>query len=343
MINKFIKSFKTVIILLGLFGFFATFSNRVLASDSIGSDQSNEVAVTVNGVVNTQVYDGHKAYIGGQFSEVSLDNGVNSKRKYFAEVDVLSSKVNDWDLQLDNSVEDILIDGQMIVLAGKFTKSGDRDLPYIAFFDKDSHAKLDIDIKIDAPVYAILKVGDILYFGGDFKTVNDQKRSFLASYILPNKVLTTWSPIVNDTIFDIKLYKTTLFVAGAFTKIDGLDRKYVGAFDLITGKLTKYNPQVSKPVRFLNITNSQESSDLTQIRVETTIPTNQFVIDVKKEDPVIFTQIEPTRTVLASQNDQSPNSCGFVNFCGENVFCNRRTCYSILSLDGSFRLDYQWW
>ncbi|MFT6948720.1 MAG: hypothetical protein ACJARP_003154 [Vicingaceae bacterium] len=210
--------------------------------DSIGV--ANSWQPVFNGLISVIKGHGNSLFIGGIF-----DTFEGVSRKNIVEINKSSKQVLGFNADINNSVNDLFIVGNTMILQGDFTQIGT--------FSRNGLAKLDLINSSVDPFWEarIIGSGNIstaylndsnLFFGGNFSSINWQPRNNLASINFHTGVLSSWSPNPNRSVQALGSIRDSLYVGGSFDSIAGQKRFFGFAeFDINSGALSSFELDAS--------------------------------------------------------------------------------------------------
>jgi hypothetical protein len=298
------KSIILVIIFMIAFFISSVYGQEVKESITI---QNN--TIIVNGII-TEAFDyGGNAYIGGDFSQIAINNASPVDKSYLAEIKNNDKSISSWDPEADGNIEAMVNYGNQIIVAGHFTHFGGKEQSYITSFDKNTHEINELGLHLDGPVYAMSLKGDMLYFGGGFTKINGLSRSHLASYNLSSHTLTDWNPNLNDTVFAMALDNNTLYVGGAFTQVDDIKRARLLAIDTTDDTLLDWNPDIKIIVRKIAINKGGIAVEGYLENEKSTISNTNIEIEQQTGKIISENTVVPTPTIMLP-SDSVPTATG---------------------------------
>lgn len=204
-----------------------------------------------NGIVSDMVnYDGY-VYLGGRFDTI---NGA-ARRLGRVDADVGTLDV-DFNPQLDDRVNRLLVANDTLYVGGDFSVSGIRSRTHLAAFTLPSHELLNWNPVLDNSVWALAYDNNRLYIGGGFLNADDEPRRHAAAFDLANGgELLDWAPEPKELLFALSSQGSNIYLAGG-SPGSSFIRERLAAIDLFTGKLTDWAPSASHTVRVLKVHNS---------------------------------------------------------------------------------------
>ncbi len=159
--------------------------------------------IDVNGTITSTQISERYIYVGGQFTNVTVNKQETVDRLNIVEIEKETKIVTSWNPQPNEPVHDMSLYNNTLVIAGQFTTFDSKAKPYIISVDLNTKSSIDNDIITDQPVYALFLNTDVLYLGGDFTVINGQPRSYIASYDLISRTVSLWEPVLNESVYDI--------------------------------------------------------------------------------------------------------------------------------------------
>ncbi|MEQ9467580.1 MAG: choice-of-anchor D domain-containing protein [Ekhidna sp.] len=188
-----------------------------------------------NSTVQAIVEDENYIYVGGQFTELSDGTNISSLSylvRYSKEGYTLDES---WDLQLDNHVYALEVDGDYLYIGGQFTTILGSARNNLAKINKsgDSPTLESWDPSPDAPVRALELGNNSIYVGGNYANISSTARNCLTKFDTSTGNLdggfspsvTTYIPYNNTTvpgkiltmIYDESV--DSLYIGGAFDHV----------------------------------------------------------------------------------------------------------------------------
>jgi trimeric autotransporter adhesin len=200
------------------------------------------------GAVRTLTLVGTTLYLGGDFTFINAET-----RNYAAAVDVTSGSVYatvlPWNPDMNGTVEDIIVNGNMAYLAGAFSTSQGQSYNGLAFVDATTGVLSLANPTINAGchLYTLALDSSTLYIGGNeaCTTVNGQTRYKVAALNAPQGNLLAWNPnLINapGIVRVIKIKDFTVYIGSNYQMTP--TRNLLGAFESISGVPTSWNPSL---------------------------------------------------------------------------------------------------
>ena len=249
-------------------GYFTSVSpktgNGVVLNSTSGSRDTTfpEVAGDIY-VVISDGEDPNGWYIGGEFTSVggfAHDNfaHINSDGTVNMLFALISPTVQ------NKSIYAMVLDGNILYVAGEFENYGGSDLNGIMAIDMDAASVISTwnpnpsgGVSVTG-IYSMVREGDTLYVAGDFSSIGGQTRMGIAALEKVNvgdgtgRAIADWNPNPEGGIVKtMALSGTTLYVGGTFTSIGGQTRSRIAAIDTVgagdgTGRANPtWNPNVT--------------------------------------------------------------------------------------------------
>ncbi|WP_420577485.1 choice-of-anchor D domain-containing protein [Ekhidna sp.] len=186
-----------------------------------------------NSTVQAIAEDDSYIYIGGQFTELS-DGTNTSNLSYLVRYDKNDYSLDEsWDLQLDNHVYALEVDGDYLYIGGQFTTILGSARSSLAKIDKSGASPIleSWDPSPDAPVRALELGNNSIYVGGNYANISSTARNCLTKFDTSTGNLDgSFSPSVTTYI----PYNNTTVPGKILTMIydESVDSLYIGgAFD----------------------------------------------------------------------------------------------------------------
>jgi hypothetical protein len=168
-------------------------------------------------------------YIGGEFTKIS---GV--PRKYFAKINP-DGTLNAWNPNVNGTVYSMVLTGNILYLAGKFSKVNNQPRKSVAALDVNTGALLSFSANVDNKVYKLKCNNAKVYIQGDFKKINGINRIHAAALDSATGNLTNWYPnnawAIRD--FDFTNNKVYCAISSPFCTVN--------LYDTILGTTLTYN------------------------------------------------------------------------------------------------------
>jgi hypothetical protein len=145
---------------------------------------------------------GNTIYLGGSFTSVKDEFGIDQPRSRLAAIDATTGRLLPWNPGASRLVRALATDGNRIYAGGEFARAGGRTHNYVAAIDAATGAVIHSwNPSADAPVYALAVLGSRLYLGGAFGAVNGQSRTRLAAVNAATGALDAgWTPTVGGAV-----------------------------------------------------------------------------------------------------------------------------------------------
>ncbi|MCZ4407707.1 T9SS type A sorting domain-containing protein [Cryomorphaceae bacterium 1068] len=208
-----------------------------LARLSGNSTTPNRDFPTTNSTVLGVIDDGSGGfYMHGQFTQV---DGVSKTR--IAHILPDGSVDLDFDANINNTVNDIFLEGNDLYVGGTFTSINSQSAIRVAKLNAIT-GELDTDFTpdVNSTVESVSFDNGVLYIGGSFTLINGITRNRLAA-LDANGDPTAWDPNVNSTVLEIKSFNGSIYVGGSFNTIGGITSNRIAAIDPITGALESFD------------------------------------------------------------------------------------------------------
>jgi len=152
-------------------------------------------------------------------------------------VDPATGEVDPLDLELDNQVREVFVDGDIAYLTGFFTEVRGVARSRIAAVDLTTGEVLPFAPTVDSTVDDIEFGPDTVYIGGFFSTVNGQSRpAFAALQKSDGSLKPGFSTVLSaDNVRAIELFGGNVIVGGLIASVNGVDRGDLVWVDAQTG------------------------------------------------------------------------------------------------------------
>ncbi|MCH2215726.1 MAG: T9SS type A sorting domain-containing protein [Flavobacteriales bacterium] len=184
---------------------------------------------TVNGIVRS----GDFVYAGGSFNVV---DGVDDNR-YIIKIDAVTAETQDF-ISANNTVSDLLLNGNDLILAGSFTRL-DYFKSNLAVFDTGD-AVPDLSFgDLSTSVSEIISSGDGgFYICGNFTEFGGEPITKVFKLLPDGTTDPTFDPgDINGTVFAIHYDGTHVYVGGSFSTISGEAVTSIARLEATTGAL----------------------------------------------------------------------------------------------------------
>jgi hypothetical protein len=157
--------------------------------------------------------------------------------------------------QTDGRVEDVLLVGGRIYLAGSFTSVDGVPRMRLAAIDANTGRLTGWNPSANATVrdLATGANGGRIFAGGDFNGANSVARNHLAAFDADTgKLDRSWDPGVDRAVYSLAVFGGRVYLGGRFGQVNGQSRKNLAAVDEATGELKpNWNPKADGNVRAL--------------------------------------------------------------------------------------------
>jgi hypothetical protein len=161
-------------------------------------------------------------YIGGTFNGVGSE--LINKFAYWN-----GTNWESYGESPNSTVHDILVDGDMVYIAGSFTLIGDLSANRVAVLNTNTGQWSAMGDGANNTVYKLLKIGNSIYAGGVFTEVEGQ---------IVNRVAvwngSSWSALdagTDGVIYDMLEYNGKLYVGGNYTSASGVAANNIAAWN----------------------------------------------------------------------------------------------------------------
>jgi len=195
----------------------------VLAGAAPARAQPSDAVPSFNGTVLTIAYAGNTAYVGGDFTAVTVA-GRPVARDHLAAVDAQTGTLLAWAPVTDGRVKSLAVSGTSVYLAGDFGTVGGQPRDSLARVDAATGALADtFQHSITGPPYAMVAANDRLYVGGAFTMVDGQARGRVAAFDLTTGSLDTgWAPVVDNQVEAMAADGGRIYLGGRFHRVNSL-------------------------------------------------------------------------------------------------------------------------
>ena len=203
-----------------------------------------DVPVVLDGRVLAHAQVGNRIFVGGDFQQVELPNGITIDQPYLFAYDINSGLLDpNFRPALNNVVRALepTQAGDGLYVGGLFTR-WDNSFPLrIAKLDAQGNLNTSFGPRASARVQDIVEVGNSVYLGGDFIQVSGEPaRGLVKVDRVTGAVDTTFLPQFTDSQngsnivrrLDVTPDGQSLFVLHYAWQVDGQSRQAVAKFDL---------------------------------------------------------------------------------------------------------------
>ena len=166
-------------------------------------------------------------YVGGSFSQLG-----GASRDRLGVLDPASDSATAWEAgSINNTVNDLLFDGDHLYAAGSFTAAGGESRNRIARFNAATGALDAFSVNVSSTVNSIAVSGNLLAIGGSFGSVNETSRPRLAEIDLNTGQLTDRNPRFDGTVQAVLYANGKLVAGGGFNYSEYRTRNRLIAYD----------------------------------------------------------------------------------------------------------------
>jgi hypothetical protein len=224
---------------------------------------SPDPSYQANAIVRDAKFGNGAIYLAGEFTSMrpaGADLGTGEvTRNHAAAIDASTGALLPWNPNVDGKVYSLVVDGNTVYLAGKFTTVNGVARKNLAAVDATTAAVKSWNPKAGGAVRVIVKgPNGNLFVGGGFGSVGGQSRKRLAE-ITPSGSVTPWSvtvaqvggfacpPRCSPTVFtiDFSTDGQTVFFGGHFGLVNGVARNEVAAVPITDGStVLPWDPDV---------------------------------------------------------------------------------------------------
>ncbi|MEL7145450.1 MAG: hypothetical protein AAFO69_03710, partial [Bacteroidota bacterium] len=191
--------------------------------------------------VHSFAIDGSSLFIAGS-NRTRLGG---ARRENFAAVNLTNGSVTSLQLDTDERVTDLLLNGDDIYVSGLFSNIGGQTRNRFAAISRSTNTVTSFNPNFSATVSDMLVLNDILYVGGQFRTVGGIQRLSLAAIDLNTETLTDLRYAISNPVNALEAIGDTLVIGGSFTSIEYINRNRLAAINLTNGEVLPWNPDVS--------------------------------------------------------------------------------------------------
>ena len=181
----------------------------------------------------------------------SRSTSINGQpQRYLAEVNSTTGELLPTDLDVNESVLSLAVDGSKLFLGGKFTSVMTQERRRLAAFNLSSNLlmdwRADCDTLVDFGVTLLTLAEGRLYVSGDFTTIGSSNRSRLAAVEPNTGQVLAWDPNLSGTlpISAVVVRSNQVYLAGSFANVGGISHPLLAAVDRETGLLADWSPPV---------------------------------------------------------------------------------------------------
>ncbi len=208
-------------------------------------------SVSVDATISTMVLDGSTLYIGGSFSNVTL-NTVPYLRNRIAAINIASPNVPlGWNPNANGQVQAIAVTSSAVYVGGSFSNIGGVPRNFLASLNKTTGSVSTWNPQPNNPVTQIIAPNDgsnTIYVGGLFGAIGATPRIGVAAFDALTGNLSPWDPALNGSVRALLKKGNTLYVGGLFSQVGTVARKNLAAIDTTTGLATAWAPEPSGSV-----------------------------------------------------------------------------------------------
>ncbi|MGB6034878.1 MAG: SprB repeat-containing protein, partial [Cryomorphaceae bacterium] len=149
-----------------------------------------------------------------------------------------------FDGNINNTIQDILLDGNDLYIAGTFSQVGSETRSRFALINTVNGTLSPLDLNFNTTVQTLHLDGNTIYFGGSFTLVNGLDRERAASYNLDTDQFTDWNPKFNGTVYDIDTEGSLIVTGGSFTNTGNQERDRLISISIPDGILNDLDAQI---------------------------------------------------------------------------------------------------
>jgi hypothetical protein len=224
---------------------------------------SPDPSYQANAIVRDAKFGNGAIYLAGEFTSMRpafADPGTGEiTRNHAAAIDASTGALLPWNPNVNGIVYSLVVDGNTVYLAGKFTSVNGVARTNLAAVDATTAAVKSWNPRAGGAVRVMVKgPNGNLFIGGGFGSVNGQPRSRLAE-ITPTGSVTSWTvnvsqvsgfacpPRCSPTVFTIAFSTdgNTVYFGGHFGLVNGVSRNEVAAVPITNGStVLPWDPDV---------------------------------------------------------------------------------------------------
>lgn len=212
---------------------------------------AGEVQIEVDGDVQAQHNSENFMFIGGDFSQIKVQDASAISRENLAIINLDTTALSSWNPSFNGPVSDIASYENLLIVSGQFTQIDTIDQPYLAIFDMNTQTLVENQYRPDGPVFSIEMYEGTLFMGGAFDRIDASVRPGLAGISLTADQILEWNPAPNAPVYSLLIDEEKLYVGGGFTRIAEEERQYLASFFLPSGVLSPWAPGTAHPVHRL--------------------------------------------------------------------------------------------
>jgi hypothetical protein len=230
-------------------------SRRHLASVNLGTGLATDWDPGADAPVLALASKDHTIFAAGYFFYLG-----GLLRKLVGAIDAGTGEVTSWDPHADGPysdlggdpfITDLVVDDEVVYLAGYFDQVGGRPGGGIAAVDRTTGLATAWSPTLGPtypgypppPCHSVAVRQGTVYVGGTFSTVDGQSRSGVVALDKSTGAVQAWNPRPNGVIYAIAANEGVVYLGGEFGLIwDWRHRAGLAALDLATGALKPWNP-----------------------------------------------------------------------------------------------------
>lgn len=232
------------------------------ASFNISNGALNNRIYSISSTVYGLVPYGDILYIGGAFTTITIGS-LNYTRNRLGAINLITNEPTLFNPNLNNEVRSMVVQGNYLYIAGRFTTISGIIRNRIAKLDLSTNDLLPWNPNVGGTqfngstaaiyVYSIALGGSRVYFCGDFTQVSGASRMGIAAVDdETGNLIADWSPTLNNIGYDIKYFNNVVYVGGMFTQVNGSSVNRIAAIDGISGNLiSTFNPNANNTIRYI--------------------------------------------------------------------------------------------
>ncbi|MEM9984177.1 MAG: hypothetical protein AAF804_03710, partial [Bacteroidota bacterium] len=177
---------------------------------------------------------------GGAFVNLKFKN----RNRLFAFDPNGPIEANDWNPNLNGSINHLLLEGDSLVMAGNFTTVGGMSKNRLGKISVIDAGLSPWGATFDGSINEVCIWNDTMMVAGAFDQVNGNTTPHLAAINYPNGQSLNWSPGPNQQAKAVLYQNGKWLVGGQFSAQQSRDRNRAYAIDLKQDQVTAWDPQV---------------------------------------------------------------------------------------------------
>lgn len=193
---------------------------------------------------------------GGWFIRGYFDHVGGQSRPFVARLNE-DGTVDPWAPGFNGNVQEILLSGNVLYVAGEFTQVNGVERLGLAAVDAVTGALLPFDAHVNGPVGRIRKSGNRLFLGGQFTELGGQPRQGLGAVDPISGAVGPWSPTMTGMLQSMAAEGGLIYLSGSFEEIGGATNVRLAVLDTTVGTAAPWAPTVDGYVYDMEIANGQ--------------------------------------------------------------------------------------